>query len=535
MAQSLQPLEIPRLIFRKTHKSHVTERDICPHYFQSYESLTTDGFQPRKDLAPWPYKMPIDWAANPYSDRNWQFQLNGWRKVEPMLEKYFQKDDNSYLLEAIAVALDWQSFNESGAENPFAWHDMATGMRAARLALFLDRIFSKRVRVPDDATEALLECASEHIVRLRDEKFISKGNHGVFQVFGLSLLASVALGPMANRACQAYCAKMFRKIMKQGYTGEGVHKEHSPSYHLFTTDRILQFNPRRVADAATADLLAKAEKLGPWFVRPDHYVSPLGDSSGKGRRLTGAVKLTHLASGRSFAVADLAKSGYAIVRSDPNAEHQPSMLTVTGNWYSNAHKHNDELSFTLFEHGEPVFVDSGKYGYQYDDKRAYIVSAAAHNTVSFRDPDASVGSPASKGSFLKGVRLLDDAFALSGSVDRTDSFNHERELVYSPEKYLRIVDTVTGPQQQIYASNLHFPNELQPVLTSNGFEVELKCGKIVRGVVEGEGVELELARGATDPMLGWESVGYLKLVPATTIRAIFGSSDLSVRWRIDLV
>lgn len=529
MAQSLQPLEIPRLIFRKTHKSHVTERDICPHYFQSYESLTTDGFQPRKDLAPWPYEMPINWASNPYSDRNWQFQLNGWRKVEPILEKYFQKDDNAYLLEAIAVALDWQSFNRSGAENPFAWHDMATGMRAARLALFLDRIFSKRVTVSDDATEALLECASEHIVRLRDEKFISKGNHGVFQVFGLSLLASVALGPMANKACQAYCAKMFRKIMKQGYTDEGVHKEHSPSYHLFTTDRILQFNPRRVADAATADLLARAEKLGPWFVRPDHYVSPLGDSSGKGRRLTGAVKLAHLASGRSFAVADLAKSGYAIVRSDPNAEHQPSMLTVTGSWYSNAHKHNDELSFTLFEHGEPVFIDSGKYGYQYDDKRAYIVSAAAHNTVSFRDPAIEVGRPSRKGSFLHLITQEDDGFVVGGEVER-GAYSHSRRLLYCPEKHLHIVDTVQGSEGAEYATSLHFSHELEPVLLPDGFEVRLRCGKLIRGTVEG--ADLQLARGETGPMLGWESVDYLKLVPTSTVRAVF--SDRKVAWRIDL-
>lgn len=529
MSEAAQTLEIPRLIFRRTHKSHVTERDICPHYFQSYESLTTEGFRPRKDLAPWPYQLPIDWASNPFSDRNWQFQLNGWRIVEPMLERYFRKGDNAYLLEAIAVALDWQRFNTSGAENPFAWHDMATGMRAARLALFLDRIFSERVTVPDEAVEVLLGCASEHIVRLRDEKFISKGNHGVFQVFGLSLLSSVALGQIANRACQAHCAKMFREIMEQGYTDEGVHKEHSPSYHLFTTKRILQFNPRRVADAATGELLSRAEELGLWFVRPDEYVEPLGDSSGRSRRLASPAKLTRLASGRSFAVADLTKSGYAIVRSDPTAEHQPSMLTVTGNWYSNTHKHNDELSFTLFEHGEPVLIDSGKYGYQYDDKRAYIVSAAAHNTVSFRDPAIEVGRPNRKGSFLHPITQEDDGFLIGGEVER-EAFTHSRRLLYSPEQHLHIIDTVEGILGAEYATSLHFSHELEPVLLPDGFEVRLRCGKLIRGTVEG--ADLQMARGETGPMLGWESVDYLKLAPASTVRAVF--SDRKVAWRIDL-
>ena len=64
----------------------------------------------------------------------------------------------------------------------------------------------------------------------------------------------------------------------------------------------------------------------------------------------------------------------------------------------------------------------------------------------------------------------------------------------------------------------------------DGFEVRLRCGKLIRGTVEG--ADLQLARGETGPMLGWESVDYLKLVPTSTVRAVF--SDRKVAWRIDL-
>lgn len=519
----------PKLIVRKNFATFVTKKHMGLYSFQTYKSFHQEGFKPRRDLPAWQLANPVKWDANPFSDRNWQFQLNGWRCLDPILNEYFKTGGTRYLEEAILLAVNWWRYARKNSKAKFVWQDMATGLRAFRLALFLDRIFTKQIELPDDVVNALLQCAEQHIGKLQNERFIREGNHGVFQIFGLNLLAKVALGPGAYAACKEYCQRMFAYIIEAGYTNEGVHKEHSPTYHLFTTGRIKSFQSEALADPRVLELLDQADRVMPWLVEPNGRIVPIGDSADEASPLDGKVPLTTLQSGRQFAVADLTKSGYAIIRSDPSVRDQPSMLAMTGMWYSEMHKHNDELSFTLFEHGEPVFIDSGKYGYQYDDKRAYIVSAAGHNTVSFRDPAIEVGRPNRKGSFLNPITQEDDGFVIGGEVDR-EAFTHSRRLLYSPEQHLHIIDTVQGSPGAEYATSLHFSHELEPVLLPDGFEVRLRCGKLIRGTVEG--ADLLLARGETGPMLGWESVDYLKLAPASTVRAVF--SDRKVAWRIDL-
>ena len=36
--------------------------------------LINQGFRPRKDVEPWQFSIPIQWNADPFNDRNWQFQ-----------------------------------------------------------------------------------------------------------------------------------------------------------------------------------------------------------------------------------------------------------------------------------------------------------------------------------------------------------------------------------------------------------------------------------------------------------------------------
>jgi hypothetical protein len=40
-----------------------------------YESQRTQGFRPRRDVAPFPLELPLDWSADPFDDRNWRFSF----------------------------------------------------------------------------------------------------------------------------------------------------------------------------------------------------------------------------------------------------------------------------------------------------------------------------------------------------------------------------------------------------------------------------------------------------------------------------
>src|SRR4051812_21123153 len=45
-------------------------------------------FRPRKDVEPWQLSFPLDWAANPFHDVNWQFQLHAWKMIDKWRTEY---------------------------------------------------------------------------------------------------------------------------------------------------------------------------------------------------------------------------------------------------------------------------------------------------------------------------------------------------------------------------------------------------------------------------------------------------------------
>ena len=115
-------------------------RHICTILGRKSDSPTS--FRPRRDVEAWDAALPIDWGADPFHDRNWQFQLHAWRVMDYQLYEYREAENPAWLREAIEIALDWAHHHvELGNSEKFSWYDMATGIRASRLAFILDRIF----------------------------------------------------------------------------------------------------------------------------------------------------------------------------------------------------------------------------------------------------------------------------------------------------------------------------------------------------------------------------------------------------------
>jgi hypothetical protein len=537
---SLAPPQDVRLACRAILSSQprepcISRRDLNLLGRQSYKELMREGFKPRADVKHWPFKVPVDWAADPFGDRNWMFQLHGWRGVDPILSEYFRTKNPRFLAEALVFALDWFTYHRRHKPTRFSWYDMATGLRAMKIAFLLDASFCGLFCPRSEDAAALLELADDHAQRLQDEKFINLGNHGVFQIVGLALLAAVLAGRPSATSALPFARKMFEKIMRHGYTEEGVHREHSPYYHYFTTVTIRKLAASQLVTETASALLDKAERVQPWLVWPNGRFVEVGDSESKGRPLAGGVvPLFELEDGRSFAIGDFTRSGYAVVRSDPRLEDQQSMLFVTGMAYSTAHKHADELSFALFEHGQPLFVDSGKYGFNRDKWRAYVTSAAAHNTISLHGRRIDRSDAPSQGSFLRSLCADGTGFTVEGELLRPGLFKQKRVIRYCPARSLHVQDEVVSNTEQSFVSSLHFDHRLTPQLTEEGFEVLLKGGKKVRGRLESARGELECVRGQEAPVLGWQSSGYMKMIPTSVVRAICWGRQQRIAWSIEL-
>lgn len=120
---------------------------------------------------------------------------------------YLKDTTQAEHLEAcLHLALDWYSFNILFDNNyTMRWYDMATGLRALRLAFLIDRIQSGHLAVTNDQDAALRSMAEHHLLHLLNDDEISLSNHGIFQMVGLYILSDVYCEEAARDANILFC------------------------------------------------------------------------------------------------------------------------------------------------------------------------------------------------------------------------------------------------------------------------------------------------------------------------------------------
>ena len=123
----------------------------------TYKSLKNNGFKPRRDVYFWPISLPIKWEEDPFNDRNWMFQLHAWRLIDPILFKYAKTKNQPLLEESIAIILDWYNFyaTENDNSDSMSWDDMATGLRAMKLAWIWQEISQESLAISNDIKEKI--------------------------------------------------------------------------------------------------------------------------------------------------------------------------------------------------------------------------------------------------------------------------------------------------------------------------------------------------------------------------------------------
>ncbi len=492
-------------------------------------------FQPRNDKPEWDASLPTDWSADPFEDLNWQYHLHSWRSMEYWLNDFLRTNDVDLLLSPIDIALDWHRFHiEEGTNSHFQWHDHATGVRASRLAFLLEFILDDEIEISDDNLARLMTLADLHAEKLMDPEFLSSNNHALFQLVGLDALCSVVGWRKTCTGAREYAREEFVRLIRSWYTVEGINVESSPTYHYWVTKRIRDLGAvERFRHPDLQEILEEADEVSPWLTYPDGRWVRVGDSHGEGPQLTGPVPSTCLPNdGGCWAVRDLSKSGYALVRSLPEVEvSRSSMLFVGGTTAPTGHKHADDLGFILIEGGQDIFIDSGRYGYNYDAARSYVLSARAHNVPSLvgRRIDPYVIDP--EKSHLGPLRLEDGHFTISGVVDRPWLLVHKRKLSYIPGVMLRIEDELENRTDSPWQSNIHLAPGLMPKVSETGFVVA--AGELtVQAEFGGEGCSLSAVRGQTEPYQGWVSVGYLELAPASVVVATCPADLAESSWHI---
>ncbi|MCP4205047.1 MAG: hypothetical protein GY769_24325, partial [bacterium] len=408
--------------------------------------------------------------------------------------------------------------------NEMRWHDMATGIRAVLLANLIDYELRRGDAVAPDRLYKLVHAAALHLEFLRDPATFAVNNHGLFMLLGLRALLSRLPELRGAVAADGYATQQLDILIDQQFSSEYLHKEHSPSYHVFVGELFADLASTGLFDDQSR-LLEYAEGARRHYhelLHPAGTIVHIADSGGGGHR-TLSEQCRYVVSGGQEGLRPEDRDGYypeagiAAFRSswqtaDPTGQ---SFLYFSAAYHSTTHAHADFFTFEWSELRMPIIVDSGKYGYAAGAWRMFFKSTRAGNTVEIDGQSFSLHDEPPFGSALTGWGRIEDGLRfVEASALRTQAdTQHTRLFLFREGHWLVVVDRMQAPARHTYRQWFGFHEDIVVTQTTDGFHALLPLARgevYVQDLDPAGPAEIELVRGreGDDPQ-GWISRAYL--------------------------
>lgn len=378
----------------------------------------------------WQTSDLLDWTADPFKDRNWQFQHHTlrWLDAPRYLAQQGDKRAQKFWLDAVR---SWSRENLPPAEavSPWAWKDMADGTRAVVLALGC-------TIVPDEQ-EWFVGTLEAHRDYLLDESNIVRKNHAMHQLVGLLVVSAVLRDRHSCIVARDRLARLFEGV----FDSEGANNEGALGYHQFNLTwwagvwQRVQAEGLAVPEDATARLEHAADALV-HMTQPDGKLPQIGDTKrGVGLQRFGPgtewVRTGGNVGEEPDVTARVFQRGYATSRSgwasDRGARHSHMVLRFGKD--ERSHSHHDRGAVHLYTNGRPWLVDSGFINYQRNDPfRRYTLGRSAHNTPFIADSQVDELAEVE----LLSSRITDDAHDFRVWDKAFPGVRLERRVTYLP-------------------------------------------------------------------------------------------------------
>ena len=441
------------------------------------DDILANGWQ-RRNYPVIKLQEEIPWSFDSNELRSWNFYIHCLDMINPLLTAYDESGRQKYLDVALRIALDWVEKHPRGRENasPMAWYDMAVGLRAYRLA-YLFQVAEVNGHLEDEKREMFWNSLEEHRIELaNDDNIAFHNNHGYFQVAG-----QMALGRRFRTISQDMAELLsqgrnrLKRMIDQQFTEEGMHREHSPDYHRMVLDTLLGLVEAGLVDDDELEMRAESiENALTWLIFPSGKLVNFGDTDD--RAMTSSISAAdrkwrtqtmrfiatqgRAGGSRPSGLRAFPSSGYAVVRTPskthPTLPESDTYLAFAAAFHSRTHKHADDLSFVWYDHGEPILVDAGRYGYigktqkgselwregfwYSDPMRVYVESTRAHNTLEFDGLNFERRGVTPYGSGLVQALEHEGVFAIEGACRHFRTTRHERVLLLNPGRWLITFD-----------------------------------------------------------------------------------------------
>lgn len=438
------------------------------------------------------FEHAINWKANPFKYRLWNFNLNYFDYLEELIKAYILLDDYMYIQKGYEFIDSWIEQNLENYEANI-WDSYVVAKRIInwiKYFSFISDTFSEKIKPKYiSALETQLQYLSRNI------EYYLQANHVIMDAKGL-IFGGVYLN---NAQCLNKGINILKKEYEKQVMHDGGHYERSTSYHIEVLKHYFECSVLFYRNGYIDESKDFIKLIEPMFVylynitMPNKEISLLNDSSleyplsssdllqcgaillGKGEfknkckerfseysfkifGLKGVEKFNSLPyEKQSIKNIDNKHTGYYIIK-DLIVDKELYLLYDCGNNgpdYNLGHTHADNLNIVFTIGNNKIFVDSGTYTYKKGEQRNYFRSTNAHNTIAID----GISSSEVWGAFRVGkrakTRLLNYEETkvytyISSEQDgytkvlNKDKIFHRRDIVYVKQKTIIIVDFLYG-------------------------------------------------------------------------------------------
>lgn len=464
--------------------------------------------------------LPPNWSMDPIGDTNWKFQFHALRWVQA-LKRAHDTDGNPHHLQTyLAILEDWYQRNPwSSPPSDQSWADHSTAMRA--------RVYAACAQAMTSPWPAWLHLAlDEHVdVLSGPDLYPSGGNHALNQNVGLFAAASM----LKREDEQRFAISRTAELLERSVDEQGVTDEQSTEYQVYNFRRYREAATLfRDAGAVLPDVFGRIERMPELIAHAtlpngrDAMIGDACDDLGFSVPETIAEFAASLGTRgprpqERFRVFD---RGYVLARTgwgDRRPFEHETHLSVRFGPPRVPHGHPDAGAIALYAAGSRIISNAGKYAYAWNEKRRYVLSRRAQNSVTFVDrpygPDG--------GSELLSIHEREEVLVAvvrdnhHPDVDhlRTIAFHLDAGAVVVADRFRTLDGQPTMAEQRFRLDPAFDHLVTSPTQIRASHPDGLTVDVVQHAHVDG----LRAVRGGRQPLEGWVSYTYGEVLEAPVV------------------
>ncbi|OXS55486.1 hypothetical protein B1B00_18660 [Bacillus sp. DSM 27956] len=489
------------------------------------------------------YQEGIQWKED--RSRSYLRLIHALTPLGCLTDSFLESQDTMYMIKGLEIIKDWKSTHEySKDKNTMAFHDETTALRLQYLLRFY--LITQEVLPSEDKVMLEEEMSATNHLLAQDHFHSTDTNHGMFQDIALLLYSCYFNQKEFIQLALDRLLSYFNHV----YTTEGVHKEHSPAYHLVVSNNLMKL----IDFLATFDtnvsnklkkIFDKTEEFATYIIRPDGVIPPIGDTEQKKFSKSG---FNNLYNSEHFKFASskgeegkpptntdrvFKESGYAIFRDDWSKKENSTYVLFNAAYHVDYHKHSDDLSVYIYSDGEDIITEAGPNGYNYKDSfTQYAYSSFAHNTLIVDGEGLLRTDGQYEKLYIEDFVIGETTSEATGVNERFSDVIHKRNVKFNKgDQNVVVTDNITAENKHNYKLLWHVAEEIDVHLRDTVIELYKRDKKLMEIEFECQSpFKIKKFKGQSTPTVqGWKFPKMEEKAPSSVIEMEFTGSNTIVK------